>query len=724
MEKRFQNRTVLGYMAAVGLLLAMILLKQQLDFTGRTPLLLLLPVIVTATYIGGRGPGLLAALLTSAAANYFFLTPVDQWSTDQASIYLTAVYLIEGVVVVLILESVRRSRLEVWEERERFFTTLKSIDDAVLATDTKGCITFINPSAMRFLGLSINEAVSKNLSEVFKVYSLEGKPKKVNLLKKVVRANRPTVETEETFLISSDGKRSQVDYSLSPIRDRGGKFIGAVLIFRDISQRQFVREGMGRMATIVNSSNDAIYSINLAGRVTTWNSGAERLFGYGEAEILGKNLKDYTVPKERAKEYDLALYRLKRNKQPAPFETVRTTKSKETKDVLVSPSPIYDIEGKVSSISVVTTDITGRKKMEQELADSNKRFELATQAAHGLIYDWDLINESVFRSQGLKEVTGFAPDEVPPKASWWIGKIHPEDQERLRWWTSLNFKSKGKYTVNYRFLHKDGHYVQLWDQGIMEKDSTGKPTRVIGSVVDFSEKEEQEQRKNEFISMASHELKTPLTSLKVFTQLLQNLFERQPQAKHLLSRMNDQIDSLTGIVNDLLDVSKIESGKLKLRRINFSLDRLIAETTELLAATNKTHEIVKKGALSHNVFADKERINEVLINLLNNAIKYSPDSDKVELSVGRENGSVVVAVRDFGIGISKKNLGSVFDRFFRVYGDDKTYPGLGMGLYISSEIIKRHHGKMWVESKKGQGSTFYFTIPLKHDGQASKNTYS
>ncbi len=721
METRFQNKTLFGYFLAVVLLIAAILVKEQLFFTNKTPLLLLLPVIVMATVVGGRGPGVFASLITAAAANFYFLGSDRQLSFAVDDVYLTLIYLVEGLVVVLVIESVKRSRLLVWDEREKFLTTLKSIDDAVIATDTTGCITFINPSAMDVSGLTIEQAISKKLTAVFKIYSLDGKRKVINPLRKIVRSNRTTVESEESFIHTNNGNRIQIDYSLSPIRNREGEFIGTVLIFRDITQRAFVNEGLGRMATIVNSSQDAIYSINLEGKVTTWNKGAERLFGYSEGEILGKNLKNFTVPKERSKEYDYTITRLKRNVQPAPFETVRQTKSGELKDVLVSPSPIYDFSGKVSSISVVTTDISARKRMESELALANKRFELATQAAHGLIYDWDLLADNVVRSQGLKAVTGFSPAEVPPKADWWIGRIHPEDQDRLRWWTSLNFKTKGKYTVDYRFLHKDGHYVKLWDQGIMEKDPTGKPTRVIGSVIDFSEKEEQEQRKNEFISMASHELKTPLTSLKVFTQLLQSL-EKEPQAKQLLSRMNEQIDSLAGIVNDLLDVSKIESGKLKLHRINFSLDRLVTETAELVAATQKTHQIIRKGSLAQNIFADKDRINEVVLNLLTNAIKYSPDSDRVELSIARQNGSALVSVKDHGIGISKKNLPYVFDRFFRVYGDDKNYPGLGMGLYISSEIVKRHHGKIWVKSKKGEGSTFFFTIPLKkHEQPKNKN---
>lgn len=716
MENALKNKVLLGYGLAVGLLICSILIKELLNFTQQTPLILLLPVIAIATVVGGRGPGLFATTLSAITVNIFFLSPEGYWTNTPSSLYLTAIYFLEGVIVVLILESIKDSRAEAWGEREKFLTTLKSIDDAVIATDTTGYITFINPSASRFTGIVADDAVRKKLGEVFRIYNPDGKRKLLDPVKQVVRSNRPTMQSEESYLISKSGKRYQIDYSISPIHEKDGKLIGAVLIFRDISQRGFLREGMGRMATIVNSSQDAIYSIDLAGRVKTWNQGAEKLFGYSESEILGKNLKQFTVPKGRALEYDQAVRKLSRKEQPKPFETVRITKSGEIKEVLISPSPIFDTKGKVTTISVVTTDITERKKMEQDLFVANRRFELASQAVRGLIYDWDFKADYVYRSPGLLEVTGFRPEEVPAKRDWWMGQIHPEDREKLKWWENLNFKTKGKYTVEYRFLHKNGRYVKLWDHGIIEKDNNGKISRIIGSAIDFSEQEAQEQRKNEFISMASHELKTPLTSLKVFTQLLQNLFSGDQQAHHLLTRMNQQIDSLTGIVNDLLDVSKIESGKLKLRKINFSLDRLIAETVEMIQASNPTHHIVKKGKLSRNIHADRERVNEVLINLLNNAIKYSPNADKVEISLRQQNSHAVVRVKDYGIGIAKKNIPYVFDQFFRVYGsDDKNYPGLGMGLYISSEIVKRHKGKMWVRSKKGDGSTFYFTLPIKNE---------
>lgn len=709
------KRLFYSLLLAVVLGILSVFLKGLLPFSERTPLLLMLPVIALTTIYGGKIPGLFATFVTTVIINYFFLFPVGGFSVTQEDIYLSLFYAFEGVFVIYIIESFKSNQIQAQNERERFLTTLKSIDDAVIATDTQGVVNFVNPSALKLIDCQLKSVLGKKLVEVFHVYASGERKKVINPLTKVIKSNKPTHLEEDIYLLSNSGKRYEIDYSVSPILDRNKIFSGTVLTFRDISQRKFIREGMGRIASIVNSSNDAIYSIDLNGKVKTWNQGAEKLFGFSEGEIIGRSLRQFTIPAAKSAEYDKAISNLKKNIPVQPFETIRKAKDGRLLQVLISGSPVFDSSGKVSSVSVVTHNITDRKKMEEKLFVANRRFELATQAVRGLIYDWDLISDTVWRSSGLFNVVGFRPEEVPPKKDWWMSRIHPDDRDKLRGWENLNFKTKGKFTVEYRFLNKDNKYVKLWDHGLVEKDKNGKLVRVIGSAIDFSEKEQEEQRKNEFISMASHELKTPLTSLKVFTQLLQNLFQKNSQAGNLLGKMNEQVDSLTGIVNDMLDVSKIESGRLKLRKINFSLDRLIAETVDMIQATTPTHQIRVKGRLSKNLYADKERLNEVILNLLSNAIKYSPDSDQVEVEVSRKNGSALVRVKDYGVGISQKNLNHVFDRFFRVYGDDKKYPGLGMGLYISSEIIHRHHGKIWVTSKKGGGSTFSFTIPLKNE---------
>jgi signal transduction histidine kinase len=176
--------------------------------------------------------------------------------------------------------------------------------------------------------------------------------------------------------------------------------------------------------------------------------------------------------------------------------------------------------------------------------------------------------------------------------------------------------------------------------------------------------------------------------------------------------MGYQVDKLTNLVSDLLDVSKLQTGKLELRKEKFDIGKLIKEIAENFEATDNTHKIFIKGKSLKMIKADKDRIEQVVINLISNAIKYSPDSDRVEIKIKSEKNVIIISVKDFGVGIAQEYLNKIFGRFYRVYDTrDKTFPGLGMGLYISYEIIERHKGKMWVESRKGEWSTFYFSLP-------------
>jgi signal transduction histidine kinase len=225
-----------------------------------------------------------------------------------------------------------------------------------------------------------------------------------------------------------------------------------------------------------------------------------------------------------------------------------------------------------------------------------------------------------------------------------------------------------------------------------------------------------EQRKDTFISMTSHELKTPVTSLKGFSYVLKRYLSKQEdtQALSYLARMDVQFERLNRLINDLLDISRMQSGKLMLRVEPVDLDALIDETVETVQATTATHRLVVQGQTGVQVMGDPERLGQVFINLLTNAIKYSPQAERVlvRLSLEAEGQQVVVRVQDFGIGIDPVHHTNIFERFYQVTDpEEKTYPGLGIGLSITREIVARHRGRIWVESRKGQGATFVVALP-------------
>jgi signal transduction histidine kinase len=259
------------------------------------------------------------------------------------------------------------------------------------------------------------------------------------------------------------------------------------------------------------------------------------------------------------------------------------------------------------------------------------------------------------------------------------------------------------------YLNLDAELLYL--QGFMSVVAV--TSMILATVV--AERRELEERKDKFISIASHELKTPLTSLKIRTQLMQKIHADKISQKELeqFEDMDRQIDKITHLINDMLDLSKIQIGKLQLRKESFSLQKLVSESVKSVQETDLKHTIVIVGKADHKVQGDRDRIGQVMINLLSNAIKYSPKANKIFVNMATSGDSVTVSVKDFGIGIPKERINHIFDRFYRAHDyQNVTFSGFGLGLYISSEIVKQHHGRIWVDSEEGKGSTFFVSLPV------------
>jgi two-component system sensor histidine kinase/response regulator len=227
-------------------------------------------------------------------------------------------------------------------------------------------------------------------------------------------------------------------------------------------------------------------------------------------------------------------------------------------------------------------------------------------------------------------------------------------------------------------------------------------------------RKQAERKKDEFISIASHELKTPLTSVKGYMQLLERNLERGDIAtvKRHLDKAQIQMEKLNDLIADLLDISKIESGKLKFNKKFFDINVLLDSVIEIIHQSNPEFKILKKGTVEKEIYADEARIEQVVINFLTNAIKYSPGTTEVHINLEGLGESIYLGVRDFGIGIDKEMQKHVFDKFYRVEETAIRFQGLGIGLYISAEIIRRHSGEIGVKSQSGEGSEFYFKIPV------------
>jgi PAS domain S-box-containing protein len=358
-------------------------------------------------------------------------------------------------------------------------------------------------------------------------------------------------------------------------------------------------------------------------------------------------------------------------------------------------------------------DITASRKNEIEIKQSEERFRtLANSVSHlawmanpdGWIY-WYNQRWYDYTDTTLEEMQGWGWDKVH----------HPEHIKRVIEYVKVAWQNDEPYELTFPLKRYDGVYRWFLTRVYPVKNKEGKVIQWIGTNTDIDDQKKASEQKDEFISIASHELKTPVTSLKGFTQILQMTFEKEgnKNAVNLLSKMDKQVDKLTNLIVDLLDTTKIENGQLKFNLEVFDFNNLVKEIAEEMRRTTITHEIIVEESDNANINGDRNRIGQVITNFISNAIKYSPDKSKIIITTTVEEQNVKLCVKDFGIGIASEKQSNIFDRFFRVTGDgQETFPGLGLGLFISKEIIKRHNGKIYVESAEGEGSKFCFLLPV------------
>jgi PAS domain S-box-containing protein len=373
----------------------------------------------------------------------------------------------------------------------------------------------------------------------------------------------------------------------------------------------------------------------------------------------------------------------------------------------------------------ITDQVVARNRAEQlalQLEQQAQTFDVTLKALKDFVYTFDRSGRFTYANNALLELLGITLDEI-------IGKNfhqlpYPEELATLLHAQIEQVIITGKAVTDETSYTNPagmrGYYEYIF---VPVFDNDKNVILVAGSTRDITTRKQLETQKDEFMAIVSHELKTPVTSIKAFTQVLQNRFIKAGDERStlLLGKMDMQINKLTGLIEDLLDVTKIEGGKLQFNENHFLFDELVSEVVEEIQRTTDRYSIEKVGITKKTIFGDKDRIGQVIINMLTNAIKYSPDSDKIIVRATSDKENVTLCVQDFGVGIPQERQQQVFERFYRVSGND-TIPGIGLGLYISAEIIKRQNGKIWVESEQGKGSIFCFSLPAQEEKeQATKS---
>jgi PAS domain S-box-containing protein len=470
-----------------------------------------------------------------------------------------------------------------------------------------------------------------------------------------------------------------------------------------------------KLAAIVESSGDAIIGTTSDFLITSWNKAAERLLGFSADEMLNQPFEKIVAPQQRKKVSDV-IAALTASSDSQPFETLFVARNRALLDISLTISPVKDSNGVLTGMSHIARNISVQKANERKIIESEEHLRLATQAAELGIFDMDLQAGSLVWDKRCRELFGVFTDEPVTFDSHFVNGLHEEDRERVLKVIneSLNKeKTGGNYDIEYRTYGRDNKIRWVRAKGKAFFNEQDQPVRFIGSVLDITMEKLEEQRKNDFIAIISHELKTPLTTIKSYIQLLLVRAKKENDEFGLkaLSRADTQSNKMSSMIRDFLSLARIEEGKLKISKEQFDLSGLLEEAVSDAHFLSTNYEISLDDCKGIRLYADREKIGQVLVNLISNAIKYSPPGSLVTVGCEKLEGKAKIFVKDRGIGISESDQEKLFTRFYRVEHEKaKTVSGFGIGLYLVSEILKYHESKIEIQSKEGEGSTFYFYL--------------
>jgi PAS domain S-box-containing protein len=597
--------------------------------------------------------------------------------------------------------------------------------DAMGVYDTELRIITLNQTLLKILGGKEKNVIGKKLLDVLP--QMEGTKGHKDLLSAI---NGKTIHNKVYY---SEISNRYYENFLMPLKDGNDKVYAVLVMAHDNTELITAAEKLKEAQQIAQIGH---WDWDVLTNTLTWSDNMYNIYGIDQKDGVDyERFLSLVHPDDRP------------NMQTNIESALQTRTFKDLFHRIVTPAGaekvmhargevIVDKNGKIKRMVGTGQDVTQQKKIEQQLIETSKKIEQHNQFIEQLINSsLDLITvidkdlrfitmnkkaQTLYKEYYKEDIIGKKVTDVNPPVKGTesynnllqalAGEIVIKDNVKSAF-------SDRYYEHNYIPLtneHNEVYAVMLISHDITEN---------IRQMEELKKLSESDEQKNNFIAMASHELKTPITSIKGYVQLLLNALEKEKENKKpvppLLVRsslisVDKQIKRLTRLISELLDISKIETGTLELKKETFSLNELAIETVEDILYTNTKHHINLYHDFQSHVYGDKDRIGQVMINFLTNAIKYSPDNDKIDVTIHKKaKEEVCFSVRDYGIGIEKEEQKKIFERFYRSKGKaEQTYPGFGIGLFIAYEFIQKHGGQVWVESEKGKGSTFTFTLPI------------
>jgi PAS domain S-box-containing protein len=729
------QRPAIGYFWSLLALTAAIALRVWLDpVMGDTlPLVTLFAAVAAAIWLSGLTAAITVTIVGYVVCAYLFVPPRGELGLDSLTNQVGfAAYLLTCGLIIAFGVALRAARLREANSREVLRVTLRSIGDAVIATDVAGNVTYLNAVAESVTGWSESDAIGQPLATVFPIVNEVTRERAPNPAERALREGVVVGLANHTVLIRRDGTECPIDDSAAPIRDEHGVVSGCVLIFRDVTaQRHLEREKHNqlltarRLASIVESSEVAIIGKRLDGTIDSWNLAAERLFGYTAAEAVGRHIS-LVIPPERLEEEDNIIATLKEGRGIEHFETERVRADGRRVTVSLAVSPIKDANGDVIGASKMVRDITRDRQAEAE----RNRLVALIESSTDFIGICNLDGTPIFINRAGLELAGLDSLDAARRVSMW-DFFFREDQQRIRDELFPAVLQRGHAEIEVRFRHfKTGEARWMAYKVLTLMDEAGRPLAVGTVSQDITHRRELEndlrtlaaqlsaadQRKDEFLATLAHELRGPLAPLSNVLELWKRTADRK-QLQLARETMERQLGQLVRLVDDLLDLSRVTHDRLELRKSRVELATVIEHAIEACRPIIDKREQRLSVALPKQacaVWADPARLAQVFANLLNNSSKYTDTGGQISVSAEQEDNAIVVRVRDTGIGIPADKLDSVFDMFSQVGNAlDRSQGGLGIGLTLVKQLVHMHSGSVEARSAGlGKGSEFVVRLPL------------
>ncbi len=690
----------------------------------------------------------LQALSKAVTAGISLVTAFALWPLIPRALKVPSVGELQAVIASLEAEVKRRRRAEdnLGEIQQNLAVTLASIGAGFIATDNEGRVTRMNGVAEHITGWSQAQDQGQNYWSVFE---REGRPlvyKTRNPVDVVIEQGLTVDTVVQTVAIARDGRRTAVEVQAALTREDDGTVRGIAIVIRDMTQTLRAEAESARLAAVVEYSSDAIISKTLDGQITTWNRAAEAMFGYRADQAIGQSVY-VLIPAERHEEEVRVLAQLNHGERVAAFDTQRLTKDGALIDVSVSISPIRDSHGQLIGASKIARDISRQKQDAAALRESEERSRLAIESAEMGTFDWDMTSNWITWSRRHEALWGYAQGEFDGSYAAFARRVHPDDTAGIAAQIAVSIASKDLFQHDYRVVRPDGTISWVAGSGRFEFDAAGQPTRMLGMVRDITEQRQAEdarlkaQRleaenhqiqeanrlKSQFLANMSHELRTPLNAVIGFADLLQSGFVKPDSPKHqdFLGHIGTSGRHLLQLINDVLDLSKVEAGKFDFYPQAIDLPALLDEVKAILQTSMQRKNIAVSTVIDTDVASlslDPSRLKQVLYNYLSNAIKFTADGGKVTVRAFAQGPHHVrIEVEDTGIGIAAADLSRLFTEFQQLdAGYTKQHQGTGLGLALTRRLVEAQGGSVGVRSTLGVGSVFYIVLNRVHGTDAGR----